>query len=284
MLLEKRKNSIDFHQSVREQFIDICSPLQDLGIKDYYCFQSLKDGSTLLHVNRSDLAMEQFSTVTNEGDFYTELIENTSYEPIITFVTGDIRRFDSKKDPILHMTWRHDFWNVLTVMKVKEDNTFQGWGFSMGRNFQDPLGFFAERMPLIKRFIAYFDIVGADLIDMSDKRKLIPFDQEFHFHKKRENAALVKTSIEFLKKTSLKKLLLEYQGQPLEITKRQGQCLYFLALNFSTKEIGKVLDISPRTVEVFLQALKGKMKASSKRDLVNMVRDKKWVETLSLLT
>lgn len=284
MLVELRKPAIEFHQSVNERFKEICSPLHDLGIKGYCYFQTLKDGAHLLHFNNFELAMEQYTTITNEGKLFTSLIENSSSELKYAYVMGDIGKFDSKNDAILLTSWRHNHWNILTTRRLKNDKTFEGWAFSLGRNFQNPQSFFEKRIDLIKRFIAYFEIVGADLIDMSDRKKLLTFDQRFCFHKNSEDAELVKASVEFLRKTSLKGLAFQHKGQVLKFTKRQGQCLYYLAQNSTIKEIARILDISPRTVEGFLQTLKDKTQLSTKRELINLVNDNKWKETLSLLT
>jgi DNA-binding CsgD family transcriptional regulator len=284
MLVELRKPSIEFHQSVNEKFNDICSPLHDLGIKGYYCFQSFRDGSHLVHVNDMDLAIDHYTTVSHEGEYFTNLIENSSYQPFQTIVNGEIEQFDPKKDPILYMAWNHDFWNVLTIARIKQGDIYQSWGFSMGRDCQNHERFFDKRIDLIKRFIAYFEIVGADLIDMSERKKLLNLDQQFQFHKNSEDEELVRMSLEFLRKTSLKGLSLQHQEQELKLTKRQGQCLYYLAQNFTIKERGRILDLSPRTVEGFLEVLKDKTKMSSKRELINLVNDNKWADTLSLLT
>lgn len=53
-----------------------------------------------------------------------------------------------------------------------------------------------------------------------------------------------------------------------ELTKRQHLCLYFLVRGKSAKEIARVLNLSPRTVESYITQLKIKFHCSSKNELV----------------
>lgn len=62
-----------------------------------------------------------------------------------------------------------------------------------------------------------------------------------------------------------------YVGNPFEkfnLSKREEECLYFLIRGKSSKEIGRILNLSPRTVEHYIDNIKGKFGCDSKRNLI----------------
>jgi DNA-binding NarL/FixJ family response regulator len=52
------------------------------------------------------------------------------------------------------------------------------------------------------------------------------------------------------------------------ISNRQKQCLNYLAQGLSAKNIGKELNLSPRTVEAYIESLKLKFKCKNKTLLI----------------
>lgn len=54
----------------------------------------------------------------------------------------------------------------------------------------------------------------------------------------------------------------------LGLTKRQSECLYHLVRGLTAKQIAKVLGLSNRTVEFYLENLKEKFNCSNKSDLI----------------
>lgn len=53
------------------------------------------------------------------------------------------------------------------------------------------------------------------------------------------------------------------------LTERETECLFLLIRGKSVKEMGKFLDISPRTVEVYIENIKHKMHASSRSEIID---------------
>jgi two-component system, OmpR family, aerobic respiration control sensor histidine kinase ArcB len=81
----------------------------------------------------------------------------------------------------------------------------------------------------------------------------------------REKSKLLKNILEELKEERYY-LSGEYQG--VHLTQREAQCLVCLAHGHSIKQIGKKLDLSPRTVEVYLNRVKIKLKCTTKTELI----------------
>lgn len=62
--------------------------------------------------------------------------------------------------------------------------------------------------------------------------------------------------------------LLSTEFKPLPLTDKQENCLFLLIRGKSIKQIARVLQVSPRTIESHLEAIKIKLKCSSKSDLI----------------
>lgn len=54
----------------------------------------------------------------------------------------------------------------------------------------------------------------------------------------------------------------------LSLTTREEECLYYLLRGMTAKEIGKILGISFRTIEIYLGSIKAKFNCSSKATLI----------------
>jgi DNA-binding CsgD family transcriptional regulator len=52
------------------------------------------------------------------------------------------------------------------------------------------------------------------------------------------------------------------------LTSRQSECLYYLIMGMSAKEIGETMSISKRTVEYHIAILKNKLHCRSKSSLI----------------
>src|SRR5262249_16201397 len=53
-----------------------------------------------------------------------------------------------------------------------------------------------------------------------------------------------------------------------QLSMRQEECLYYLLKGFTAKETGKILNLSHRTVEKYLNNLKDKFKCHKKTNLI----------------
>jgi DNA-binding CsgD family transcriptional regulator len=56
-------------------------------------------------------------------------------------------------------------------------------------------------------------------------------------------------------------------GHPVGLSSPQQECLYYYLTGLTAKEIGKIKNLSPRTVEDYLEAIKSKYNCSTKSEL-----------------
>lgn len=67
------------------------------------------------------------------------------------------------------------------------------------------------------------------------------------------------------------------------LTKRETEILYYVVLGYTAKRIGKCLNISHRTVEVYIATLKSKLNCNSKGEIINMVLMSNIINRLNIL-
>jgi len=60
---------------------------------------------------------------------------------------------------------------------------------------------------------------------------------------------------------------------PISLTKRQEVCLFFLIRGKTMKQISKILDISPRTVEDHVNKIKNNLHCQTKQDIIEKAID-----------
>ena len=56
----------------------------------------------------------------------------------------------------------------------------------------------------------------------------------------------------------------------LKFSKQQYKCLYFLSHGMTYKEIAREMDLSPRTVEYYMEAIRKKTNLNTKSQLVSL--------------
>lgn len=52
------------------------------------------------------------------------------------------------------------------------------------------------------------------------------------------------------------------------LTQRQSECLFFLLRGYSYKSIAKILNLSPRTIEIYVESIKNRLDCCSKSQLI----------------
>lgn len=277
-------SALEHLRAKNDLFIKLCQPLHDLGVHYYYFIKCHEDGSYLKYSNRQELVELHIQEVSDYSQFFKErAVDVASNEKTIFSLMGNINQFDIRNDPVLQFLWDHGCWNALMLYKIKNQNILEGWGFSPGSKCPDPIEYFLRTKPFLERFISYFEVVGKDLIDTSDKNKLAIYEGAFGFFNQSLENKNNEKILDFLRKTQLKKLPVYGQDHLTHFTQRQEECLYYLSEHYTIKEIAQLLELSPRSVETYVQTVKNKIGVSSKSDLLKFVERNDLKQKLELL-
>lgn len=112
----------------------------------------------------------------------------------------------------------------------------------------------SQKLPLYSREKKIIGIMGASFAINSEM-----LNSKF-FHKKLGN--LISTSL----------------VANCKLSKRQYDCLYLLLKGFATKQIAQRLNLSPRTIEHYINIIKQKFNCSTRQDIIEKINSLEWPE------
>lgn len=245
-------SAYQYQLSVQEKFTEICQPLFKLGIKYFVYMKIFEDGRFLHLTNHLAYCKDYLLRIDNFGNilskFYSSIHEKSYF----------LLPYDQKgKDDVIDTVIHHTIWNAFNIYKKSSSGYLTAHCFA--NDFQDPLfsGFYLKNICVLEHFCNYFDEKAKDLIDCKDQTKL-SFKQKVDFLTVPETDILAQKIDDFLRETFIKKYTLKVDKKDVLLSCRETECLNFLALGKTAKEIAKYLDLSPRTVEFYLQNIRKK--------------------------
>jgi DNA-binding CsgD family transcriptional regulator len=129
-----------------------------------------------------------------------------------------------------------------------------------------------NNMDVIKHFILYYKDKTAGLIKKATKVKYS--DEYFSLPKGTRLFNCMPNSYQH--KSTLKHMIIKraHVSTPFGevcLSKREFDCLKYAVKNYTFKEIGKFLNLSPRTVETYVNNLKYKLKCDTRAQLVDNI-------------
>lgn len=134
--------------------------------------------------------------------------------------------------------------------------------FATGKNNAGVNQFYSANVNLFYYFILYLKDKANRIIHQADDNRF-SFNQqtkEINFHQS-----------EKLKFNSIKKYFLSGKFKNIYLTQREAECICFLYTGASPKEIAKLLQISHRTIEGYIENAKIKLRVNSKNELFKVL-------------
>lgn len=130
--------------------------------------------------------------------------------------------------------------------------------FSLSRGDIDAPNFYMSNLKLIERFIKYFKEKAAGLINIGDKSNLGQFDQTFVFGAELADNPSDETVKNFLKETEIEHAIIIGKNSIVKLAPREMECMRYLAVGQSIKQIAYSLGLSHRTIEFYISIAKKK--------------------------
>lgn len=66
--------------------------------------------------------------------------------------------------------------------------------------------------------------------------------------------------------------------QQVRLTRREAQCLYYFFQGKSSKQIGRILDISHRTVELYFDRIREKLDCKTRLEIISKIEDRSYID------
>jgi DNA-binding CsgD family transcriptional regulator len=232
---------------------NICSPLQNLGVSYFGLHRINKDGSRNIYTNKAEWVHFYY-----QSSFYKD--EGFNLKKIPT----EFVFWSSMKNVIIsdiHLAaCSFGLYAGITLI-VKEERYIDFYCFGTNNDRADTENWFICNLDLLKRFICYFKSAASTLLRQSEQSKIfLPNCKDFLILDTRDSPEDLKKA-EFMRATQINKF---YINNGVYLTKREIDCAQKLIIGYSIKEMAQELNLSPRTVEEYINNIKIKTGTNTK--------------------
>jgi len=219
-----------------------------------------QDGSTVLLTNRANFTQYciEYAMQHNVPLIYScvkkEILDPSSYyflwEPNLP------------ARPVAMVRNEFDVTNGLTFVERHATHYYM-IAFAASHTNHGVLDFYLNNIELLKNFVSQFTDQQRGLMQALESKPLIlPKSLQ---DENLEDMLLQRSS------HSRKRIPIVFRGRSSYVTLKEYECLKQLPRGLSTKEIGRVLNISPRTVEQYFERVKTRIGCKSKQDLIQLL-------------
>ncbi len=263
---EKKINSraLEYSEAVSGTIEKICEPLfSNFEIKNFGYVKIYDDGSMLRLSADHEWTKKYFKYgFYNDIDFYAlQKVPEGGVRKILIYGTPLGEHYSALYD--------HNIWNIIVI--YERQKTFGNvWFFAATREKTQVIDFYLNNAHILEYFILYFKEKAHSLINDKKSEKLIitkvnPF-LETPVHEKSMST--------FLNNEDFKRFYLEGEYKDVYFSKKEFECIQHLSMGKTIKEIARLISVSPRTVEVYINNMKKKVKGQTTSKLIEVFQDK----------
>ena len=262
--IEKNSEAFLFNKAHIKEISRICVPLfNNFNLTHFGFLRYMPDGSYLAISNDINWAEIHLKNDYASSQYFAEevcSIAKDTYHASLwpTFCPAD-RTLDA--------LYNHGIWHGLNVVQPSAEFV-DVYYFATNRENHQIASLYLNHSDLIKRFITYFKNEAKNIIQTA-KPESYAYSEVYNkvFQSKIDNND-DKTSVEnFIKETEIKKF--KISDFP-SLSAREVQCMTLLSSGRTMKEIAKCFDLSPRTIESYINNLKNKLGCVSKSDIIKI--------------
>lgn len=258
------KETYEFNKETLSFISKICQPLKTNFDFDLITYRRFYNNGQLLylfnHPQWMSFVLEKELWITTK---FQEKIKLINEIPSIHSI------WDEKylaQDKIYQALFEHNIWNGLSIYK-KFEHYIETFAFATTKENTSIINFYIENMAVIERFILYFREQIQPLIRKLDSRILIPF--EIHPLIKTSNIKLGIDS--FFANTPINRITLNINGTDHTLSRREIECLIPTIKGKTSKEVARILGLSPRSVEKYIDNIKEKFHCESRGQMMEKI-------------
>ncbi|MBA8667208.1 hypothetical protein H1Q59_04805 [Holosporaceae bacterium 'Namur'] len=264
------KDIWDYAIEVQSELNEICKPLEEGNIKFAYD-RIFTDYSVITLVNYDRNWLEFCKTIRSDA-FNNHKANRLYLSEVLSTPIGKLNHFlwptillDGNDSMLID---KFNVANGISFFQKKHD-IIECWSFVMDCTHEQGDLFLLDNMNFLKQFILYFNHHSKSLVEtlITSKISLPKLPKELVLsiiNQKRQPQAITRD-------IQIQKYSINItENNRINLTKREVECLQNLALGKSIKEIADILDISDRTVEVYLNNIKIKSGYNHRSQLVSM--------------
>lgn len=262
---DSQKHLIEYNNQISEQLLEVLNPLfENTPVSTFGYGKMFLDGSMFFINTNKKWAQHFIQSIDSEKNY-----ENTIKEHILknqNYFLYSNKEEDLKVD-LYSSRYEYDMWNSFNLYK-KNSKYLEYIYLAGSRKESRTNDFYIQNLGLIDKFLDYFKLKARNIIETHDKNKLLILRKSLNI-----TPAILKPKKELPQILKLKKIL-SIKDPDLFLTSREQDCATQLLMGQSAKEIARVLDLSPRTVETYLNNAKDKMGARNNVELAHLLTKK----------
>jgi DNA-binding CsgD family transcriptional regulator len=262
-IITDNRNAIDFHNSNLIKIDHLLEPLSEFFVKNIIYTELVPEENKAFFLSNTPGVMEKFLELGQfSNDFYFALEHTKINDTCHTFIWPP-----NSIDPITMMLKSMKLTGGFTIVQ-KTKTLIKTWAFADDSDNGKLINLFVNEPNIFYHFIKYFDVQIKESLFCQKNTCLASFKTPQNNILKEKNEELTNKINLFKKNTAIGRHYL-YDNTNIYITDKELQCLFQLSIGKTHKEIGKALDISPKTVRCHIDAVKSKTNIDCKHTLIN---------------
>lgn len=260
------KDAIVYYQSIYSRIEDFCKPLNDyFGIALFIYYKVYKDGSYITLSNDESISKAYLSTINNDAFYFQNYLENQTNNKMILWCP------ENSFTQGMQIYRDKDYWHGLSIITKQSEGEIELCCYIANKNYSRINEFYIKHSNILNRFAQQFKATFANTLAKSELYKA-KYKSGFDFYLPEYQKNNVMDIQDFLQAIGASSNSLNIDGQIIQLTKREMQCLELLEKGCSAKIIGRELLLSPKTIENHLNNIRQKTGIHHKHDLLKFYR------------
>lgn len=264
MIHKNNISSYQFNKSIGSEIDTICEPFfKTFGITHFGYIRILPNNQMFRIANKPEWTEKFF-----EYEFYND-ISFYSMEKIP--INGNYSFLLFGEPQTAHCkALCNDFniWNALTIYE-RFENYGSLWFFATTKENEMILDLYLNDLDILRKFILYFKEKAQHLLLFNDKSRIINMQINPLVDKFQTDLGIEK----FLSESQISKYYLNKEENNISLSKREFECLKILSKGKTIKEVGKLLNLSPRTIESHINSAKQKTGCFYKDNIIDIIHN-----------
>ena len=242
--------------------------LTPFGLTTFGYKRVYDDGHYMFLSTNEQWTQYHYQNIHDHGTFFQTAMNNTCTQDFYRVVWPA-----NTNDHFLQSLNHFGMWHGINFYK-KGQGYLELWTFSTSVDKENIHQNYINTLKYFEEFIAYFNNRAQEIINVKDSSRLAKFKDTVNFG---TNDILLNnsTTYQFLNicdKMKIDKLIIKGLTESVSLTKRETDCGKLLSAGRGTKEIANALDLSPRTVEFYINSIKEKTGLHSRAQIRDAIQ------------
>lgn len=210
-------------------------------------------------------------TLSNRGDwveyFYQNQYQNPDTQNQITrsgyYIDLSALSIPELQIKIAREKFQADHW--FNIVKTY-DSYYEVFGFAAPSEYRHVLNSYINYVDLFEHFILYFKDRAHQLIKVADNNAIYPLAT----HSTSSSSKQTNIREKFISETQINRYYLDTKHGSQYLTKREYECLSYIAKGKTFKEAGYCLGLTERTVGYYINNIKSRLGCQNKSQLITL--------------